>query len=187
MLVDKRALLELGGFDASYFYLFEDLDMAWRLRLAGKRAFAVEDALCAHRGGTPGLSFRGPIDYPARRAELHSLNRWRLILKCHSLATLVLAAPALVAYEVVWALFTLGSGNFGPYVRGKLRLVAELGRISKQRAEVQRSRVRRDREFLVGGPLTVSPQLRRGGLAGGVLRALDVGLGVWWKLIRPLC
>jgi hypothetical protein len=47
--------------------------------------------------------------------------------------------------------------------------------------------VARDRELLVGGPLTVSPQLRGEGRLPLALRCLDGALAAWWALVRPFC
>src|SRR5688572_17999857 len=123
LLVRRDVVRALGGFDPAFFILFEDLDLSMRVRGAGHAILSVEDAICRHRGGTPGISYRGPIDYPERRAFLHSRNRWLHLFKNHSLRTLVLTAPALAVYELVWALFTLRSGTFGGYLRGKWALL----------------------------------------------------------------
>ena len=42
--------LELGGFDESYFCYCEDVDIAYRLRLAGWQAVQVADAVVLHAG-----------------------------------------------------------------------------------------------------------------------------------------
>ncbi|MBM3992089.1 MAG: glycosyltransferase [Planctomycetes bacterium] len=187
LLVKRSVLRELGGFDPAYFVLFEDLDLSLRLRMAGHRILSVEDALCRHRGGTAGISYRGPMDYPRRRAFLHSRNRWIHLVKNHSWRTLCLSAPALFVYELVWALFTLSSGTFRGYLQGKWAFVREIARTLRARARVQRTRRVRDGQLLVGGPLSIAPQLHRGGARSLVLRSLDLGLRTWWAAIRPLC
>lgn len=187
LLAKRSVLRELGGFDPAYFVLFEDLDLSLRLRMAGHRILSVEDALCRHRGGTAGISYRGSMDYPRRRAFLHSRNRWIHLLKNHSVRTLCFSAPALVGYELVWALFTLLSGTFAGYLQGKWAFLRGISRTLGDRARVQRLRRVRDRDLLVGGPLTIAPQLDRGGARSFALRALDRALRAWWTLVRPLC
>lgn len=187
LLVRRELLRELGGFDPAYFVLFEDLDLSMRLRLAGHPILSVEDAICRHRGGTAGISFRGAIDYPRRRAFLHSYNRWRYLAKCHSWRSLVLGFPALALYELVWAAFTAKSGNFGAYLAGKREFLRGFGELRRARERVQSTRTRRDAEILVGGPLTIAPQIARGGLTSLALRGLDGVLRAWWALVRPLC
>ena len=50
MLVDRRVFLEVGGFDADFFALFEDVDLGWRLWLAGHRVVMAPDSVVRHRG-----------------------------------------------------------------------------------------------------------------------------------------
>ncbi|MCC7015261.1 MAG: glycosyltransferase family 2 protein [Planctomycetes bacterium] len=187
LLVRRSVLLDFEGFDPTYFILFEDLDLSMRLRMAGHQLLSVEDALCLHRGGTPGISYRERIDYPERRAFLHSRNRCVHLVKNHSLASLVLGAPGIALYELVWLAFTVRSGTFGAYWRGKWAFVRDLGRLSKVRAKVQMRRRVRDRELLVGGPLTIAPQLKQGGANQRALALLDRCLAAWWTLVRWAC
>ena len=49
-LYRRDAFLAAGGFDESYFCFFEDVDLAFRLRLAGHRCRYVPDAVVRHVG-----------------------------------------------------------------------------------------------------------------------------------------
>jgi GT2 family glycosyltransferase len=49
-LYRRDALMEVGGFDESYFGYFEDTDLAFRLRLTGYRGLYVPDAVVRHIG-----------------------------------------------------------------------------------------------------------------------------------------
>jgi GT2 family glycosyltransferase len=49
-LYRRDAFLEAGGFDESYFCYFEDVDLAFRLRLAGHRCLYLPDAIARHVG-----------------------------------------------------------------------------------------------------------------------------------------
>jgi len=181
LLADRELALAAGGFDPRYFILFEDLDLSYRLRLEGHAILSVEEALVRHRGGTAGISFRESPAYPARRAYLHSRNRWIFLLKNYRLATLLLAAPGLLLYECAQAGFALLSGHALAYLRGKLDLARGLGTTLEARTSVQERRRLTDRELLVGGPLTIHPQLE----GGPAERLLDLGLRLWWRLVRP--
>lgn len=186
VLLDRDAVLAVGGYDEQLFYLAEDLDLGLRLRLAGERLLVVEDALVRHRGGTAGLSFRGG-GYPERRVFLHARNRPWILGKCYRLRTLLLALPGLALYEVVWTLFVLRQGQLGAHLAGRWAFLCGLGRVWRARAGVQAARRARDRDVLVGGPLVLSPSLLRSGAARGFTRALDRCLSAWWTLVRPLC
>ena len=67
MLVRRDALLELGGFDETFFMELEDIDLCWRAWLRGWPSVYVPDGLRApprrrgHDGGaalTPRLASR---------------------------------------------------------------------------------------------------------------------------------
>ena len=182
-LVDRDALLSVGGYDEDLFYLAEDFDLALRLRSAGHRIVAVEDALVRHRGGTAGLSFRGG-GYPARRAYLHARNRWILMAKCYGLRTLLVASPGIALYELVFTLFALVEGNLGSHLKGKRDFLRSWKETRAKRRVVQAARKVRDRELLVGGPLTFSPSLLESGPKRLFARGLDATLRGWWWLVR---
>lgn len=46
----QEGFLQLGGFDEDYFSYFEDVDLGFRLRLAGKKCLYVPDAVVHHVG-----------------------------------------------------------------------------------------------------------------------------------------
>jgi GT2 family glycosyltransferase len=186
VLLDRDAVLAIGGYDEELFYLAEDLDLGLRLRLSGQRLLVVEDALVRHRGGTAGLSFRGG-GYPERRVYLHARNRFWILGKCYRLRTLVLALPGLALYEAVWTLFVLRQGQLRAHLAGRLAFLRSLGAVRRARAGVQAQRRARDRDVLVGGPLVLSPSLLRSGAARTFTRLLDRCLAAWWALVRPLC
>ena len=49
-LYRRHTFLEAGGFDPSFFCYFEDVDLAFRLRLLGHRSFYVAEAVVLHVG-----------------------------------------------------------------------------------------------------------------------------------------
>ncbi len=180
-LVDRDALLEMGGYDERYFILFEDLDLSHRLRLAGKAILSAEDVSVKHDAGTPGISFREGTSYPGSRVFYHSRNRWLYLAKCSRWWTLLLSAPGLAIYELAWLAFAVRQGGLGPWCRGKVAFAREIPRTFALRREVQRRRVRGDRGLLHGGPLTLTPALES--RAGRVLDALLRG---WWSVAGRL-
>ncbi len=185
LLARRDVLLGIGGFDPAFFILFEDLDLSLRLRSGGHRILSVEDAIVHHRGGTPGISFRSGKEYPNRRAFLHARNRVLVLIKNYSWRTLFVAAPGLALYEFAWCGFALASGTFFAHLRGKWALVGALPRALGQRRAIQAARKVRDRDLLVGGPLTITPGLKSTGGRVRVLGALDRALRLWWRIARP--
>ena len=184
-LLDRDAVLSLGGYDEELFYLAEDLDLSLRLALAGETLVSVEDALVRHRGGTAGLSFRGG-GYPRRRVYLHARNRRRILVKCYRWRTLLLILPAFALYELVWLAFALRQGELGALVAGRIAFLRGLASTLRARRALQARRRVSDRALLVGGPLVLSPSLVAGGAARTAARWLDRVLRAWWACVRPL-
>lgn len=176
----------VGGFEPAYFILFEDSDLAWRLRLRGQTLRLCPEALVLHGGGTASLSVRGAEAgraYPARRVYLHSRNRPMLLLTCMSLRGLILSAPAQLAYELLQGVFALSKGHPWAWLRGKFALLGQLRRILQARSAAQAGRRVPDRQLLVAGPLSLNPGVGRG---GALHRFLDTCFSAWWKLVRGL-
>jgi hypothetical protein len=77
MLVRRRRLLELGGFDETFFLDFEDLDLGWRAWLRGWPSVHVPEAVVRHRvGAVTGTEVR------TRRLVSSHHNLVRFALKC---------------------------------------------------------------------------------------------------------
>ena len=49
MLIRRNVFLDLGGFDEDYFIYFEDVDLGWRVWLAGYRVLFAPKAIFYHR------------------------------------------------------------------------------------------------------------------------------------------
>jgi GT2 family glycosyltransferase len=186
ILFDKLAYLSVGGYDEDFFILFEDFDLSMRLRIAGFSLLAVEDALVLHRGGTPGISFRGD-EYPKFRAFYHSRNRWLLLYKNYSVRTLFAALPGICVYELAWMIFALRGGHLRVHFAGKIDFFKALGKARARRRDVQASRRLPDCDLLVGGPVTFSPQLVEKPTARRLAHALDRTLRAIWRVTYHLC
>ena len=89
MLVRRERLLELGGFDETFFMDFEDIDLCWRAWLRGWSSVFVPEAVFRHKvGGSTSAKVA-----PKRLASSHH-NLIRFALKCF---------PATTAWNVVAA------------------------------------------------------------------------------------
>jgi GT2 family glycosyltransferase len=183
-LVDREAVLAAGGYDGTYFILYEDLDLSYRLRALGHTILSVEDSIVLHQGGTAGLSYRKGPKYPSSRVFYHSRNRWLFLAKDYRWRTLLVALPGLLVYEVAGFGLALLSGATLAWIRGKIAFFRLLPGVARDRRVFQSERRVRDRELLVAGPLTVTPSVGAGGLRKVFLRGLDLVLRGWWGLAR---
>jgi GT2 family glycosyltransferase len=50
MLIDRQTYLDMDGFDESFFALYEDVDLGWRLWLAGQEVSYSPESIVYHRG-----------------------------------------------------------------------------------------------------------------------------------------
>jgi GT2 family glycosyltransferase len=101
--VYRRAMLdEIGGFDRGYFLYLDDVDVAWRARMAGWRAVYAPEAIVwhAHSATTKhGSSFKY-FHVGRSRARLLAKNADRRLLLRHGLQMLIYDA-AYVVYVAV--------------------------------------------------------------------------------------
>jgi len=186
--IDRAVYRAAGGFDESMFFFFEDTQFSWKVRMRGHTIHLEDRALVTHLGGTAGLSMRSEKDaYPARRTELHSRNRWYVLLTCMRWRTLLLTLPAQLLYGFVFAVFAHLRGHGLAWWRSKFFLLADLPRILKARREAQRGRTVPDRALLVCDAMTVHPGLADSGWKAALRRSMDRFFAVWWRCVRGLC
>lgn len=95
MLIHRDTFLALGGFDERFWMFFEDVDLGWRLWLAGYQVRFAPDAVTYHRhhGSAEGMG-------EARRNFLYERNALMMVVKNYEeahLAPILAASLALVA------------------------------------------------------------------------------------------
>ena len=89
---------EVGGFDARFFMIAEDVDYCWRVLLRGLSVGTAPEAAAWHRGGgaTPGGYVRhGVIEMTAFRLALRERNTLAMVLKCSPSRELAWQMPVL--------------------------------------------------------------------------------------------
>ena len=126
MLVRREMMLELGGFDETFFMEWEDLDLCWRAWLRGWSTMYVPAAVVRHRVG----AVTSEQMLPRRLTSSHH-NLVRFALKCLPAA----AAGRLVAGEL------LRLGRHPRLIAPALaRVVRELPEIIRHRRALRPSR-----------------------------------------------
>lgn len=186
MLVHRATVIDAGGFDARYFFHFEDLEFGLRMRSLGHRLVCEPTAVVHHdRGeGASGLAFRGSGAYPAHRAYLTARNRLLTIFTHYRIRTLLVLAPALVAYELAALALVLKRGWIGAWLRAWRWQLANRASILERRRWIQQRRIRNDRDILVGGSLPFSAGFVSGPLERVALACLSSALDAYWQLTR---
>lgn len=157
LAVDRRAFLDLGGFDPIYLPgRLEDLDLAFRAYLAGYHAEYVPEAVVWHRGmATFGRVFgREGCDQLALRNTL--LFQWKNLRSLRGLARQAGGLGVRLVWDQVRAPFA-APGRRWAFTRAFLGAAARLARAAGARrlglrapvrpAAGQRTRRAREREF----------------------------------------
>jgi GT2 family glycosyltransferase len=133
-LYQRDAFREVGGFDESYFCYFEDIDLGFRLRLAGHRCLYVPQAVALHLGAATAGRESDFAVYHAHRNLV-----WTYV-KNMPTGLLVLYLPHhLFVNALTLAWFSL-RGHPRAIIRAKLDALRGLRRIVAARRNVQARR-----------------------------------------------
>jgi GT2 family glycosyltransferase len=135
-LYRHSALRKLGGFDEDYFCYVEDVDLGFRLRLAGHRCLYVPQSVAHHIGsGTTGGQHSDFSVYHGHRnlvwtfvKDMPGILFW-LLLPMHVLLNLV---------SLIW--FTM-RGQGGVIWRSKRNAVSGLPKMWRKRQIIQENRI----------------------------------------------
>jgi GT2 family glycosyltransferase len=133
-LMPRRVFNELGGFDETFFFSHEDVDLSYRARLLGYRCRFVADAVVRHHGsGSSGKASAFAVYYGQRNLE------W-LYLKNTPAALLVRSLPAHALYLAAAAAYFASIGRLGAFLSAKWAALTGVPRVLQARTRVQASR-----------------------------------------------
>ncbi len=181
-----RSRLEGEGFDPSFFIYVEDHDFGLRLRLLGAEILSVPDAVCLHGDGSDGLSLRAVGSYTRRRAYLLIRNRWLLILKNYNARSLLVLAPAFLAFELAQLVIAAKKGWLPEWWSGLRWIVEHRGEILAERRRIQAKRRLPDRALLRGGAVPFRAELTTSA-AERLARQLFDGFAIaYWRVAAGL-
>jgi GT2 family glycosyltransferase len=135
-LYRRSALREVGGFDEDYFCYVEDVDLGFRLRLAGYRCLYVPQSVAHHVGsGTTGGQHSDFALYHGHRnlvwtfvKDMPGFLFW-LLLPLHVSLNLV---------SIIW--FAL-QGRGGVILRAKRDALLGLSKMWRKRQQIQKARL----------------------------------------------
>lgn len=145
----RDVLLKVGGFDLSYLYGYEDIDLGWRLYLMGYKVLYVPQSIIYHKSGATtrdfGESRPRPFFY-----YLNKRNRLISIIKNYSISNFLLALTITLSeyFVLLYYFFLTKRRVYGLQLfRAVCYVFANLRKIIKKRAQVQAYRVRSDKEI----------------------------------------
>jgi GT2 family glycosyltransferase len=138
-LARRDTFLRLGGFAEDLFLYYEDVNLSWRVRIAGLRVVYCPQAVVAHG-----------YEFGARPMKWFLLERNRQfsVLANYQLRTLTALAPLLLATEAGLIVVAAYGGWLPLKLRAYASLFALRKRLMVQRRAVQGSRRCSDAELL---------------------------------------
>ncbi|PHR54474.1 MAG: glycosyl transferase [Robiginitomaculum sp.] len=133
-LYRRDAFEAVNGFDEDFFCYHEDVDLAFRLRLAGGTAVQVREAIVYHVGsGITGAESPFAVYHGTR-------NRIWTFFKNMPLVPLILLTPAHLGLSVLFLIRALFKRRAGPTWRGMVDGLVGLPGLAPKRRVVQQTR-----------------------------------------------
>lgn len=133
----RRELFEgLGGFDEDFFAHMEEIDLQWRMQLAGWRVVVEPKSVVYHLGG-------GTLPASSRKIFLNHRNNLAMLFKCASpmqRAVVAVVRPATDMLEAFVNLVTLHPQRAWAIVRAWGEFIAWHGALSRKRKAVVRTK-----------------------------------------------
>jgi GT2 family glycosyltransferase len=138
MLMRRSLLEEIGLFDETFFYGYEDSDIGWRGVLAGHRCVCLPQVKAYHRARTT-------IGGMGERITFHfHKNRFRSMLKNLGLGRLLWNSPVYLAYTIM---DLVARAPRGAKIRAWVWQFQHLRETLSMRRRIQSSRKKSDREL----------------------------------------
>jgi len=101
VLLNKKVLDEVGLFDEEFWMYHDDLDLSWRIRLAGYQIYLAPESVVYHK-----YQFTKSI----KQYYWMERNRFVFLLTCYKRNTLLLILPMLILLEVGILFFSFVNG-----------------------------------------------------------------------------
>ncbi len=147
----KEVFESLGGFEESFFCYCEDVDLGFRLRLAGGRCIQLRDAVVHHEGSGITGQISGFAVYHGHR------NRLWTYFRNMPLVLILLTFPIHLVLSVLLIPFFARKGVGGPYLRAIRDGIGGSFKVFHDRSIIQKSR--QVSLITVGRAITWSPLL----------------------------
>lgn len=148
-LFRKSLFKEIGGFDEKIVHNIDDIDLSWRLWLAGYKAISCPKSVTYHWAGKP-HSVRARST-PSLKSEFYSQKTLRIFLKNYELVNILKYTPWLYFIMIIRVLKNLIHGNTNPligFIKAFFWNVLVLFDTLKERKRIQSMRKRSDDEII---------------------------------------
>ncbi|BCS54874.1 glycosyltransferase family 2 protein [Geobacter sp. SVR] len=159
-LYRRKMLEDVGFFDADFFAYYEDLDLAWRGRLAGWKAVTAPRAVAYHVHSATGGRMSPFTVYQVQR------NKWYVLLKNWPAILLLRHLARILGYDAAALFLALLRGRFVQALRARLCVLRDFPVLMRKRREVARLRRLNDDQtarLLVSGNSALRTFIRKMG------------------------
>lgn len=175
-LINKQKACEMGNFNENYVMGWgDDGEFNHKLNLAGHFCYHIPSAIVYHKRVTGARRYYGTVR-----------NRWRFLLECYEVKTLVLCLPALAAYESSLILFLLFKGALGDYLKAIKYVISDLGSILTTRREIQAKRKLKDSQLMTSGLIFIDAEYIDKKFLQWGYGLLTQFLNGYWSLVQKL-
>lgn len=162
VLIRKKVLDEIGGFDPEFFIYQEDVDICWRIRLSGYQIKIIEKAICKNNGGGISDTFFDSTKYrikfdselvnvPLYKFYYSQKNRIRTMLKNYSTKNVWKRIPITMIIIILRGIFmSIKNKNisyFTAVFRGFFWNISHIKNTLKVRKSIQKNRIIDDNEI----------------------------------------
>jgi GT2 family glycosyltransferase len=147
----RDLLLRIGGFDLLYIFGYEDIDIAWRLYLAGYKALYVPQSIIYHKSGASTKNEQSSCRPRPEFFYLNKRNRIVTLIKNYSLANVFKALIVIFFEYYITALYFFLTGDmvYGvQMIRALLYPFKNLKKVVAKRVHVQRLRTCSDKVIM---------------------------------------
>ncbi|MBS7649588.1 MAG: glycosyltransferase [Candidatus Bathyarchaeia archaeon] len=145
----RDILIKIGGFDLSYIFGYEDIDIGWRLYLAGYKVLYVPQAVIYHKSGASTKEGRFSQRPRPEFFYLNKRNRLITLIKNYSIYNFLtgIAVTLQEYYLSVWYFLFSRRGIYAlQLIRAIVYIFLNLRKIVSKRILIQQIRVRSDSE-----------------------------------------
>ena len=136
MCCRRELFLELGGFDADFFAHMEEIDLQWRMQLAGWRIVVEPRSVVYHLGG-------GTLPNSSRKVYLNHRNNLAMLYKCATpmqRAVVAVVRPFTDFAEAVAQLLSLHPHRSWAIFRAWYSFIVWHGELARKRKMVERKK-----------------------------------------------
>ncbi len=127
----RRVMLdEIGFFDPDFFAYYEDLDLAWRGRLAGWRCVTAPRAVVYHIHSATSGKMSPFTVYQVQR------NKWYVMIKNWPVSLIMKNLPGILLYDLGGLILAAARGRFCAALRARFHVLRNLPVMLHKRREI---------------------------------------------------